>query len=500
MRLPRSLEDLRGRRAALWIRESSRGQFDTFGPDAQRALAARAIERHELVDTGLAWQTAHSGRTVHESAAWQEMLAAARAGGFDVLLVGYVSRFARNLLETLKAIHEQLHPAGVVIFFCDEGLLSSDERRLDELEREAQEAGSYSRRLARRIREGYESKFRRLGDQGGVAGLGFRRVDGVLQIDPATIGRAVAVFERYATGAVSFADLEAETGIRADAIRAMLAAPIYNGWAVRRRRALDAERVPAPWRSNPPVSDELWARVQEVRHEHFTGGGGQRKRVHLLARRLWCVCGRRIRADIGSFKGRDYRRYRHPNPCAAWSTQTVRAELLEDQVARQVGELRIHPGLLSRLRRLAGEPTSSTGSTELLRRQLERELSARASAHASRRISTEAYLAEHARLSGAIDALKDTPDGVQMDPDRAIAWLRDLRSAWRAADEASRAQLVAAIFRRLTVARERFVEMELTPEARAHGLALALPEVVVLARQAGFEPAAWWSEATRSIH
>jgi hypothetical protein len=33
--LPRSLEDLRGRRAARWIRESTAGQADNFGPDAQ---------------------------------------------------------------------------------------------------------------------------------------------------------------------------------------------------------------------------------------------------------------------------------------------------------------------------------------------------------------------------------------------------------------------------------------------------------------------------------
>ena len=62
--LPRSLEDLRGRRAARWIRESTAGQADNFGPDAQLEQQTRAIERWGLVDTGGAWQVAHSGRTI----------------------------------------------------------------------------------------------------------------------------------------------------------------------------------------------------------------------------------------------------------------------------------------------------------------------------------------------------------------------------------------------------------------------------------------------------
>ncbi len=52
--LPRSLEDLRGRRAARWIRESTAGQADNFGPDAQLHQQSCAIERWGLLDTGIA--------------------------------------------------------------------------------------------------------------------------------------------------------------------------------------------------------------------------------------------------------------------------------------------------------------------------------------------------------------------------------------------------------------------------------------------------------------
>ena len=67
-RLPATIEDLAGRRAARWIRESTPGQFDRYGPEAQAELQDRAIVKLGLVDSGFAWRAAHSGRTVYRSA------------------------------------------------------------------------------------------------------------------------------------------------------------------------------------------------------------------------------------------------------------------------------------------------------------------------------------------------------------------------------------------------------------------------------------------------
>ena len=86
-RLPGTVDDLRGLRAARWIRESTTGQFDRYGPEAQVELQNAAIERLGLADTGLEWRIAHSGRTVYRSPAMATMLDAAAAGAFDVLLV-----------------------------------------------------------------------------------------------------------------------------------------------------------------------------------------------------------------------------------------------------------------------------------------------------------------------------------------------------------------------------------------------------------------------------
>ena len=100
--LPGSLEDLGGLRAARWIRESTERQTDRFGPDAQREQQDRTIDRFGLADTGPTWQVAHSGRTIATTSQFAEMMSAA-GRDFDILLVGYVSRFARDLRTAVNA-------------------------------------------------------------------------------------------------------------------------------------------------------------------------------------------------------------------------------------------------------------------------------------------------------------------------------------------------------------------------------------------------------------
>jgi DNA invertase Pin-like site-specific DNA recombinase len=487
-RLPRSLDALHGMRAARWVRESTEQQVDRFGPDAQREQQDRAIERWGLADTGLAWQVSHSGRTVATTPAFAEMLAAA-GDAFDVLMVGYVSRFARDLRTAVNARHD-LHAAGAALLFCDERVLSSDESAWELWAREAVEAEAYSRRLGRRVSEGYAAKFRRHGDPGGNAPLGFRRVGGFLEVDPVSVGRAVDVFRRYSSGTVSLPNLEAETGIDHEALKVMLRNPIYNGWVRRHPRGEDAQVTEAPWRSAPPVDDELWARVQEVRADRDTGGGRSTRRyVHLLAGKVYCVCGVRIRSEMRSHDRWPHRRYRHPDRCPAWPSSTRMAYVFEDPISAQVEQMRVGPQLLVNLRRLAELQVATPDSTWLRRRQLERDLDGIARRHARRGITTDAYLAEHSRLTHLIDSAQPAPANAPVvDPDVAIRWLRDVRSMWRAMDDEGRRELAAGIYERITVTSGGIVEVEPTQEALRHGIALALPERVVLARPEGLEP------------
>lgn len=482
MSLPQSLDELRGLRAARWIRESTRSQVDNFGPDAQRERQDTAIRQYGLIDSGIGWLVAHSGRTIVKAPEWAEMQR--RAGvDYDVLLLGYVNRFARSMEAFIDA-KRVIHASGAVLLFCSENVLSSDPETWERWAREMVEAEAYSRRLGTYIRDGYHAKFTRQRDQGGSAPLGFARTGPkhTLEVDPDTIGTAIDVFERYATGTRSQAQVAEETGLRPSAVRAMLANPVYNGRAQRHRRSRATETIDAAWRGAPPVPDALWARVQEVRSQRWTGGGGTPVRTYLLAKRMWCVCGHSIKADVAHPKGYTYRRYRHADTCERWTQGSYAAEVFEAPIAHQVSSIRLDAHALTRLR------SRSVVVTPIRKRLLERELAERAQAHASRKLTTQAYLAEHERITGELDALVSEP---AVDADTAIAWLRNVRRTWRAAGAEARKALVAALYSRITVENDRIVEVELTPDAYRHGLDQVMSEYLAEARpaRAGNPPA-----------
>lgn len=479
-RLPRSIEDLRGLRAARWIRESTTGQYEQFGADSQRRKQDEAIARYGLLDTGIAYEVAVSGSIAWRSPTMQELLADAAAGRFEVLVVGYSDRWQRNLRRTLELLEDGLHPAGVGVLFADQRILSSDPRDWDELVAEATAAERYIRRLAGRITDGYAEKFAAHADQAGNPTLGFRRradPPRVLEIDPATIGRAVDVFRRYALGNVSTADLAVQVGLGEEQVRKMLRNRLYNGWAVRHR---GAEVRPAAWRANPPVDDGLWERVASVRAANTRGGGPRHvDEADPLLGLLWCVCGRRIRADGMMGEGRRQRRARmHPQPCAEWGSQArYAAETWEAPIAAQLAGLRLEGPTIEAVRRYLATPAPIPMATSSVR--FRREMRELAEAHVAERITDAAYLERLAELrrQEAAAAAEQRPTA---DPDEAMSYVRDLAAMWAKATPAEQAELVRSIYARVEIAGRRFVAVSLTPEAEAHGLPALLPESVRL--------------------
>jgi DNA invertase Pin-like site-specific DNA recombinase len=482
-RLPRSLDDIHGLRAARWIRESTAGQFDRYGPDSQREQQDRAIERHDLVDVGLEWSLSHSGRTVHASREMAELVAAAAAGTFDVLVVGYTDRWQRNLRWTLQLLEDDLHPAGVAVLFADRRILSSDPGDWDELVAEATAAERYSRRLAERITDGYAAKFRSLADQAGNAPMGFRRrtePPHVLEVDPESIDRAVDVFERYAGGNRSMRELAVETGIEFERIVKMLRNPLYNGW-VRRHRGVDEQRQPAPWRHAPPVDDELWRRCADLRAARVRGGGpSHRRATDLLRGLLHCAgCGRRLRANGLMGEGRSQRRQiLHPDPCDAWGKPASRPMTAWSPfIERQLAGLEVSDGVLERIRAVLAAPAAMPIDTTAAR--IERRMRELAADHLAERVGDAGYLEQLAALRAEQRAAQ-SPRPPTVDAESAIERIRAMGASWPRLTEAERADVAHLIYARVDVLGSRIVGVELTPAAYAIALDQALPEFVRL--------------------
>lgn len=478
-RLPHSVDDLRGLRAARWVRESTAGQHDRFGPDAQREQQDRAIERYGVADTGLSWSVAHSGRTIARTGQWGEMMAAA-GRDYDVLLVGYVSRFARDLRTAVNARHD-LHAAGAALLFCDERVLSSDEDAWEQWAREAVEAEAYSRRLAKRIREGYAAKFRRLDDQAGPTPIGFVRTgpNATLAVDPATITIPVAMFQRYSTGMVSYEQLGAEFGMEAGAVREILRNPVYNGWVRRHRRTTDEQLRPAAWRDDPPVSDALWSRVEAVKGARTRSSGPRyRGTPPMLSGLLWCACGEHIRSN-GTQGAPPRAAVIHPSrSCTLWGDRRTRSmDWYERCVDAQVRQMDLDDATIARVVAALADPPAvpEVGDAELGRRRRSLAL-----AHANGKLTDEAYLAAVGRLRRETSR---RPDPVRIDAAEVVERLRQLPALWERSGGEERRELARSIYARIEVAGERFTRIDPTPDAVALGLPLVLPELAMVSRE-----------------
>ena len=475
MSLPRSLDDINGLRAARWIRESTSGQFDAFGPDAQREQQDRAIERWSLVDTGLAWQVAHSGRTVGSTPQFGEMMAAAGVE-YDVLVVGYVSRFARDVRTAVNARHD-LHEAGAAILFADERILTSDEDRWDEFYREAGEAESYSRKLGRRIREGYAAKRRRLGEPGGRPPFGYVRAGRPPTLERDASGgldRVRRSFEAAAAGAPD-RGVAAAVGLPLDTVRGILTNPVYVG------RLRDG----SPASVEPVVDIPTWQRVQALRAARRTRGGKpETVRTYALPMLRCAACGTRLIGDGG--------RYRHRHPCDAF-TAARRRLAFRNRLVRSLGtsypQERYEGAIGAALEQWSLAPSHLADAATVVEHSEPDQLAlARVTAERFRALTRYSRDRDVAALEATMARLDAEERAAQALENRSssapwaevLPWLRDLAGLWRESDAHHRRRIAEQLFVHVDALGCR--ELIVTPTAAAMGLAGAQTVTVVGAR------------------
>ena len=447
-----------------------------------------------MVDTGISWQVAHSGRSIARTRQFAEMRA--RAGrDYDILVVPYNSRLARDL-RTAVNVRDQLHALGVAILFVEERLLSSDEDAWENWARETVEAEAYSRRLARSVHNGYAAKIRDFADQGGgLVTVGFRRAGDhkLIEPDPETMPLATKVWELAAQGVPDTAIADA-SGLTLWRVRGILRCKLFAG------------RLPdgRPTRFPPPIDPRLIEQAHAHRRSRTRVGNRARSnRTYALSGGGPVVCAeceRPIRGDTRTRRnGTKLSVYRHAETgrCPGWPVMEVPTAVLDDQVAALLRHASPNRESAARIRAAICHPV--VGPDRLAIGRLDarlRGLSAELAAPVQRR-SFDEVVAEikAARLEREHMASQPVEAGV-VDPDLAIGWLSSLGSLWAETSDAGRRELALATFARLEVAAtgtrgsHRIVSVEATEEAERRGLVLALPasiEVTVVG-DTGFEP------------
>ena len=161
-----------------------------------------------------------------------------------------------------------------------------------------------------------------------------------------------------------------------------------------------------------------------------------------------------------------------------------------------VANVRLDEGTIASVVAMTG---SAQRPVAIERGRLDRQLRELALSHAAEGIDDATYIERAATLRRQRDALADG-ERATVPSARVVAWLRAFGQAVQSADlPAERADLIHAVYERIVVAGPTFVSARLTPAAYQHGLALALPQVV-MARPTGLEPATFGSGTQRSIH
>jgi hypothetical protein len=247
--------------------------------------------------------------------------------------------------------------------------------------------------------------------------------------------------------------------------------PIYNGWVLRK-----GDRSAAPWRDEPPVDDTLWARVQELMAARTRGGGRRNPdRPDPLRGLVTCTCGSSYRSS-GMMDGK-HRRIHAQQPCADGVTKKIwDSETWLAPIEAQIAGIRLDDPTIEALVGVLASPETTKPhvdhrGAEHRRRQL-------ADAFAVGRISERDLIDEMARLRTEAAAESDAVAARPIDVDRAMDYIRNFAASWAKAQPQTKSTLIQSVYAEIVVRGDEFVSVRLTPEAYAHGLAVALPEEV----------------------
>ncbi len=309
-------------RVTYYARVSSESDEQLNSLDNQIAYYEDLIKRNRAwtyvpgyVDEGL------SGISTKKRKHFNELIADAKEGAFDLIVTKEISRFARNTLDSLQYTRELLG-WGVGVFFQNDNINTLDEDAELRLTIMSSIAQDELRKLSSRVKFGHQQAIKSNVVLGNSRIFGYRKDEKRLVIDESQAPMVRDLFRLYATGEYSMKQLETlfyEQGYRNyngnkiahTTMSGIISNPKYKGYYVGNKvRIVDmftkkqkflppeewvmfkdetGEIVPAI------VSEELWDKANEVltrRSEDVKNRQGICNHANLLTGKLYCAhCG-----------------------------------------------------------------------------------------------------------------------------------------------------------------------------------------------------------------
>ena len=309
-------------RVTFYARVSSDTDEQINSLDNQISYYEEFIQKNEkwtyvpgYVDEGL------SGISTKKRKHFNEMIADAKEGAFDLIITKEISRFARNTLDSLQYTRELLG-WGVGVFFQNDNINTLDEDAELRLTIMSSIAQDELRKLSSRVKFGHQQAIKSNVVLGNSRIFGYKKEDKRLVIDESQAPMVRDLFRLYATGEYSMKQLETlfyEQGYRNyngnkiahTTMSGIISNPKYKGYYVGNKvRIVDmftkkqkflppeewvmfkdetGEIVPAI------VSEEIWDKANEVlarRSEDVKNRQGVCNHANLLTGKLYCAhCG-----------------------------------------------------------------------------------------------------------------------------------------------------------------------------------------------------------------
>ncbi len=309
-------------RVTFYARVSSETDEQLNSLDNQIAYYENFIQKnpawtfvHGYIDEGL------SGISTKKRKHFNEMMADAKEGLFDLIITKEISRFARNTLDSLQYTRELLR-YGIGVFFQNDNINTLDEDAELRLTIMSSIAQDELRKLSSRVKFGHQQAIKSNVVLGNSRIFGYVKEDKRLVIDESQAPMVRKLYRLYATDEYSMKQLEQlfyDQGYRNyngnkiahSTLSGIISNPKYKGYYVDNKvRIVDmftkkqkflspdewvmfkdetGEIVPAI------VNEELWDKANEVlrrRSEDVKNRQGICNHANLLTGKLYCThCG-----------------------------------------------------------------------------------------------------------------------------------------------------------------------------------------------------------------